>query len=223
MVLNLTSPSSLASQILAPVPLDQRGSANPEPPLQRPAERGCPLRRMPSAQPTLTALLFVAVAGCGGRVAFEPAERSAAGWTVRYADGSSRSFEGASDSMRCVLSTSDYLSVTVSPEGDASATLRFELGPAGSGEFSAAGEAIAQEGGTFRCFEPCVSFTWSEGDVGASSQRYSEHCEMLLVEEPAGWRGAFECRDMISLSVTAIAGDFYCAEAELVTGVRGPT
>lgn len=178
---------------------------------------------MPCVQPTLTALLFSTVAGCGGQVGFEPPERSSAGWTVQYADASSRSFEAASDSMRCVLSTSDYLSVAVSPTGDASATLLFELGPAGSGEFSAAGEVIAQEGGTFRCFEPCVSFNWKEGELGASSQRYSEHCEMLLVEEAAGWRGSFECRDMISVSVTAIAGDFYCAEAELVTGVSRPT
>jgi len=178
---------------------------------------------MPFVRTTHTALLFFAVASCGGRVAFEPPERSSAGWTVNYTDGSSRSFEAASDSMRCVLSKDNYLSATVSPTGDASATLRFELGPAGSGEFSAAGGVIAQEGGTFGCFEPCVSFTWLDGDVGAISQRYSEHCEMVLVEEAAGWRGSFECRNMISLSVTAIAGDFYCAEAELVTGVSRPT
>ena len=223
MALKLTSPSSPAWEILARGPLAEPRSVKPEPPFPPPANRQQPLRRMPSVRTALTALLFFAVAGCGGRVAFEPPERSSAGWTVQYTDASSRSFEAASDSMRCVLATNDYLSATVSPTGDASATLRFELGPAGSGEFSAAGEVIAQEGGTFGCFEPCVSFSWREDEGVAISQRYSGHCEMVLVEEAAGWRGSFECRDMISLSVTAIGGDFYCAEPELVTGVSGPT
>lgn len=161
------------------------------------------------------ALALVALAACGGTVAFAPPRTSAAQFTVSRADREPQSFELGSDEVVCRAEEEGaLLRLTLVPEELQGSGLHMDIKPFGPGAFDARNRSAVDMGySALYCDAPCVSFFWSPEREQALSDRSLSRCGAIVDAEQDGYLITFECFDMPGAveNTADIVGEVFCS------------